>query len=392
MKVTVNKYLNARMAEPRTTAPNPYYHEPGTVLEIDRIVSGTVIEGNAIWYHSAEDDHYYWSGGFYERKFILADTHLHSFKPDEQVQILNTAISALETELKAKTPGYQGIGIGYKNDNPALGLALIIFVDQSISAQSISNDTEHRGIWVPVVTSPVSAIKHQLAWDEFPLKMGGSITRPDEKGHGSRGLLFQKMEQGKLNHERIYLLTCCHVLFYSRIEKGKGYSYSDTGEGLKACMPYTNNSGDSPPPITEAEYNQSYDYAMVDVTEWYNDKDIQFVVDKDNKVPGDAYTRIELSARPGMKVTAFGSVSGKQVSEITHINVTVTIADKNMVFRNVWKARKLSQGGDSGAPVINTEDGNRVVGYIIAGNDEYSVIMPLDNIIYNKNYRLLKHK
>ncbi|MBL4668142.1 MAG: S8/S53 family peptidase, partial [Flavobacteriales bacterium] len=63
MKVTVTKFLNVRVGEPRVNAPNYQYLAPGSILEIDgNVYEGDTYEGNNKWYKD-EAGNYYWSGG-----------------------------------------------------------------------------------------------------------------------------------------------------------------------------------------------------------------------------------------------------------------------------------------------------------------------------------------
>ena len=385
MKLTVNNYLNARTGAASTSAPNPYYHEPGKVLEVDSVTTGTCIDGNAIWYHCAEDDHYYWSGGFTEKDFRIDGTHLHSFEHGQQVEILSSIQQAKEQGLKKDALQYLGTGIGYKNDDKELGLALILFVKEKDAQGTIPKEIDYCGIRIPTDVKPISFTTHHLNWDNFPLKMGGSINRPGEAGHGSRGVLLYKVDNGIENKDRVYLLTCYHVLFYSLIQKGQSSSYSGNRQE-KAYIPEGNNK--NPPVIIEGRYDNHYDYAILEVTDWHKTLNIKNQIDEPPATFNGMYTLSELAEKINADVKAYGSVSGMRKNKISHVNVSVTMEDTQMEFHNVIMANKLSTNGDSGGPVVDTN--NKLVGYIIGGNELHSFIMPLDDIVYNKNYTILQ--
>ncbi|WP_303315278.1 S8 family serine peptidase [Flavivirga abyssicola] len=69
MKVTVSKYLNVRVGEPRLDAPNYQYLAPGSILEVDgKLYNGQDYEGNSLWYKDLAGN-YYWSGGILDPSF-----------------------------------------------------------------------------------------------------------------------------------------------------------------------------------------------------------------------------------------------------------------------------------------------------------------------------------
>lgn len=63
MKLTVNKYLNARIGEATTNAACQLYKSPGDTIDVEDVLVGTEIDGNNIWYKNKEDGCFYWSGG-----------------------------------------------------------------------------------------------------------------------------------------------------------------------------------------------------------------------------------------------------------------------------------------------------------------------------------------
>jgi len=63
MKVTVTKYLNVRVGEPRLNAPCYQYLAPGSELEVeDRLYSGDLFDNSDQWLRD-EAGNYYWAGG-----------------------------------------------------------------------------------------------------------------------------------------------------------------------------------------------------------------------------------------------------------------------------------------------------------------------------------------
>lgn len=63
MKVTVTKYLNVRVGEPRLNAPNFQYLAPGSIIEVDgKLYQGDKYDGLDTWMKDEAGNHY-WSGG-----------------------------------------------------------------------------------------------------------------------------------------------------------------------------------------------------------------------------------------------------------------------------------------------------------------------------------------
>jgi hypothetical protein len=211
MKVTISKYLNARIGESSTHAACQFYQTPGKTIEIDDVLVGESIDGNSIWYHCKDDGCYYWAGGIAEESIGLQ-------------------IFAPPIELKSKPVDFQ-----YKLINNALSEFTRFFDQQNISAL-LPELVDGEVILVVCSNKPISSLPDVILFHGYlirvrrentriitphtpiqifqdvtePLVMGGSLAyvSADERKVptviGTRGLKLY------LNNTPV-LLTCYHV-------------------------------------------------------------------------------------------------------------------------------------------------------------------------------------
>lgn len=370
MKLTVNKYLNARQGAPSTAAPNPMYHHPGTILTIDKVHAGTAIQGNSIWYHCPDDGYFYWSGGFAETDFQLGATHLHDFTEEEQVRILLSVKTDTIHQLeKAIGDDYNGSGVSVDNNAPGK-YALIIFTTKDI--RHITH-VLFRGILVPVTTSTISDATLFTFWDtDSPLKMGGSIGRDGVQGHGSRTLKVKK-------DNVTYLLTCFHVLLKEYMHIGR-YKSTSQNPKLFAGYPFRNaQTSDLKYQIVDGIYNSGFDYAVALIPDYLTHSIENHVGKNDIKIK-ECYTYNEQIKSKGKKITVYGCMTEKKEGEIITPCADMKIKPNSFKTTNIIIADDIAQHGDSGAPVIDED--NRLVGYVIGGSkaSNQTYIMPFYKI------------
>jgi V8-like Glu-specific endopeptidase len=65
----------------------------------------------------------------------------------------------------------------------------------------------------------------------------------------------------------------------------------------------------------------------------------------------------------------------------------VVVGPRGQVFNNVILTEKISVPGDSGAPVVDKAT-NKLIGFIIGGNDECSAVLPFYNLFLNRNFEI----
>lgn len=110
MLLTVNKYLNIRQERPEVEAGEAGYLNPGDAIELDRVVVGSAVDGNAVWYRSRKG-YFYWSGGIAETEFENPGNPLDP-------ALLNALVADLRvthfSRYRKEIPGLVSLGAGYK--------------------------------------------------------------------------------------------------------------------------------------------------------------------------------------------------------------------------------------------------------------------------------------
>jgi len=65
----------------------------------------------------------------------------------------------------------------------------------------------------------------------------------------------------------------------------------------------------------------------------------------------------------------------------------VEIGPHRQKFNEIILTEKISVGGDSGAPVVEKRT-NRLIGFIIGGNDDCSAVLPCYNLFLNRDFEI----
>ena len=91
----------------------------------------------------------------------------------------------------------------------------------------------------------------------------------------------------------------------------------------------------------------------------------------------------------GTKVAACGRTSRRSDARVTGIGMVTIYGEEGPVeLTNMIMTSALSQAGDSGASVL-TEDG-RLVGYVYAGSNESTIVMPIKPVLDAVDVALLQ--
>jgi len=94
--------------------------------------------------------------------------------------------------------------------------------------------------------------------------------------------------------------------------------------------------------------------------------------------------RIEGVARvvPGESIKKSGRTSGLTEGKVQAIGVTIKVGiteEENGLFTDQVVSNILSQPGDSGSLIVNSE--KKAVGLLFAGSDKYTVFNCIDNVM-----------
>lgn len=386
MKLTVNKYLNARQGAPSTAAPNPMYHNPGTILTIDKVHAGTAIQGNSIWYHCPDDGYFYWSGGFAEDGFDL--------KPENKIIDIKDADPGLAKALvesvipkfiEKYSYSYSGVGSGDTNH----GLDIVISVadrkDLLLSQPKLQESIIFNGytIGVRVMEQEKFTADANIYSDQvLPLVMGGSVGNQATGATGTRGL---KLEYNK----ETVLLTCYHVAC-DNLLKNKITSYNNSDITVRLpSLKSGSGVGYFSGKVIAGQLGGYIDYALVRVTNDVITSNILTI-----GIPEAYYSALDSNdLSVGKTLKTFGCISRKSIGKITKAAVSssyVYVTYKHIGDLKVYgtiETEKISVEGDSGAVVV--DDSNKIVGIIIASNSTNSLVMPYYRLLNLHALKLL---
>lgn len=373
MKITVVKNLNARSA-PSTEAECASYKIPGDILDIDKIVSGTMIDGNYLWYHCVTDGCFYWSGGTAQTAELLDPRPVASpYTPEELLDIHLSAANELVPDFSAKMENFKGLAVGYKNADGAFSsdIALVFYVsDKNDAAEpAVPTSISYRGFQVMTDVRQMGDVKLQnwpvdIEPDNGPLYlMGGSISEIIDNRQdsvGTRSLLVTKKDQGV---DKIYLLTCYHVACSSLFENGQ-YDLNATGIQVAIPSKMVSPRFKSLPPASVAAggFGLSYDYALVAVDA------SQFSNNIPNYPFAGYYTldQIKNNFLNNKKLLKYGASTLEKTGTYRTYHSASTDLGGEITMSGVIETSCMSDKGDSGSPVIDP-DNNFLVGFIIAG-------------------------
>lgn len=384
MKVTVNKYLNARIGEASTNAACKFYHTPGDTIEIDDILVGTEIDGNSVWYHCKDDGCYYWSGGIENHNEILGERRDNkSFTQIEELGIYKSAVNELSIKFSKTVIGFKGIAAGYKEigGETQNDLSLIIYVDQKFTGpdkSTIPKEIDYKGFKLKTDVRPVGQIHFQSIFKDkvSPLTMGGSlaeVVKGSETSYGTRSLIVTK-------NKKDYLLTCFHVACNSLfLADETSLAKNSVFVNIPAISSKSNIQA-TQSKVTEGRIGSTYDYALIDA-------DLASLVNSmtdGTPFNNGYYTLFELEQnflknRSFMKLGATEPFKNEGAYKAYHASISI---GNNFTMSGLIEASNMSDHGDSGAPVIDKLT-NKLVGYIIGGSISSTYILPFARLEFS---------
>ena len=377
MKVTVNKYLNARIGNPSTTAACNFFQTPGNTIVIDKVVTGEELDGNSVWYHCEEDGCFYWSGGIEEVAFQLMP--LDQFGGDKN-GILAEAIKYLWNDWKRDIEGFNGAFTGDKiTGGNATGSKAIVFqvLVKSQDTQSIKNLIPAE-IFFKGFAIKTDVIQTTYATFEAACP-GDSISRIHEIDEN--GTVSLKVYRGRKEGDDYYLLTNYHVACFDLLRSNK--LIFSPGENVINRQVMVPRQAVDPAntefigALSEGRLSANYDIALI----LLNDKD-----EAANTVDGFTIREyIDVYDGPdnytGQNATLYGATSGRRTKPIIsiHSHQVFTYAGANKIeLVKLLQMERFSDAGDSGSPVLL---GRKIIGIHVGSDDKFSYAIPIKRIL-----------
>lgn len=373
MNITVNKYLNARVGKPSTSAPCPMYQEPGKILEIDQIVMGDTLDGNSIWYHCKQDSYYYWSGGIEEFDFSMENIELGD---DQSKILLGEAIKYYWDIWRKTIPGFTGVYPGEKNQ-------LVFQIrPEHIEDNKVPGKIKYRGLIAETETMQADYAKFEL------ICPGNSVSRITEIVEcGTVGLKVIRKEKDDTFD---YLLTNYHVAAFDLV-LNRQFSYRFPPDITNRQIMVPAQKFASPGQkfigaLYEGRLSPFFDVALIKL----NDGGFA-----SNKVDAFIITDfIDVIKNPslhiGKNATLYGGVSGERIGKIKSVHssqIFVYAGNNQIELVELIQIEKFSQGGDSGSPVVLDK---KIIGIHVGADDQFSYSIPIKRILDFFNLKISK--
>jgi hypothetical protein len=384
MKLLVLQHVNKRAGKPGTTGQMAGFLSPNDTVEVEDVVYGDVVDGNYLWY-KCKDGFYYCSGAFFNINFQLNNRRLGDFSAGQQMDILQMVFQEAASILKKDVKDYVGCGIGNKNFDNAQELSLLVYVKEKVDIAELNvkvlPEIYYRGIRILTDVMEVGTFHHNAVISKrnlensIPPPIGGGIKPHGKPGVGTRSLYVFKKNEDTIEH---FLLTCYHVLLDDLFPLA---TYE--GKWRHALFPVRDEQNeDDIYPVAKGEYSGTYDYAAVAISS----SDVS-----ENKVGdiviNDHVPFIELAALKDATVMAVGYISGLNEGKVLSVLNKVVVGKHDQEFNNVIITDKISEPGDSGAPVVDKKS-KRLIGFIIGGNNQKSVVLPFYNLFLNRGFKI----
>lgn len=337
MLLTVNKNLNIRIGSPSTSASCPGFLKPGDNIDLDTILPGNELDGNAIWYKSKKG-YYYWSGGVTEVDFEWPGIVLTS---ELRYAIVNDILHNYCSKYRKDIPGYIGCGAGTdENGNPVIK----ILVDKRKGEVAVSPFIVHKGVRLQTLLELVpTPVLHGF-------RPGDDVIGELKKGSAAVAVKFD-------GHSQRFLLGSYHVMASRQLKHNK--TIVDDKDNLSVTL--KNNSGGSIVlKVFEGEFSALYDYAIAvipDDINWHNKYEHISI--------SGAYTELDVRAAVGEFVKSLGAITQSRAQVLDGL-YEVTL--EGYSFKQVVRTQRLSVPGDSGAVVIGND--KRVIGIILGGDED----------------------
>lgn len=374
MKLTVNKYLNARVGSAATSAPCDFYQGPGNTITIDDILIGEEIDGNSIWYHSIDDGCFYWSGGIEELKFEFKT--LAAFNGNKST-IINEAIKFYWHEWKNNIPGFTGAFAGFRNDQDQSSDCIVF---QLSGSAVVPSKVLYKGFAIDTTIIQASFAKFEHA------SPGNSISRINEIDESGTATL--KVYRGKAEDDEYYMLTNYHVAAFDLLRAGQfTYKFPPDIVDRQVMIPrqaVDPSNSDFIGAFTEGRLSPNYDVALVllnDKSEASNRMDNFTIKDYIDVHDGT-------KSYVGKQVTLYGATSHQQTKNIisVHSHQLFSYSGNNKIdMLQLLQTEKYSEGGDSGSPVIMDK---KIVAIHIGSDDKFSYAIPIKRVLKFFNLKI----
>ena len=361
----------------------PYGYLPeGSVIEVEDILTGDKIDASCIWY-KATDGYFYWSGGFENVAFTFPgkEDMFMELSLEQQAEVVSEALDYYYELIEKKVPAFTGMSVTYKQSDSQFReyYALVIQVNKKNGAGEwqIPATLPYHGYLIP--TDVVEA------QPTFPVGLGQSISRKTMFSFGSAGFIATRQ-----NSRKKVLVTNYHVAFsdlMSNTPRRLAFSKDDPITHPEMVMPSSQTAGAAVfGRVIEGRLDSFNDIALIELD---NTETTTNTIEFIGPISGiRTLDEIKQGFHPDtITVQMFGAKSNFRQGFIHAFNARQPVnyldGDFVHVLKGLIQTTAMSQPGDSGSAVVDTA--NKLVGILVAGDDKFSYILPIENVLRNFN-------
>jgi hypothetical protein len=319
----------------------------------------------------------------------------------QQRKILNAAINEGSDTWRNTFKNYKGVSVGYKEVQDGKKrsytnqLAIRFNVSKkedfsTLATNRVPTSIFYKGYELPTDVVPAGVPESSSGEIDptlVPRPLGCSIGRNGTKDSGTLGVLMSRKVQGRKEY---YGMSCYHVLFPNELKSKTRIIESAADAHIQEPK-----SIDSPSIIDNRA--ASINIGTVHEGTFSNTLDVGFFKTTSEKisravfdfgVPESTYS-VTAEDELKLKLKFCGRTSG-----IVTDGTLITTTSKPVVryfdrfdheFSGFLQIRMIGKQGDSGAPIL-TQVTNRLVGIVVAVDEEYVYGLPVQHVINNFPY------
>jgi len=302
--------------------------------------------------------------------------------------------SAAKTFLKKKNVVGTGIGEKWVNGKPTGEQAILVFVEQKISASSVINKFSANDIipdhidGVPTDVIEVGIIKKQAFKSKVrPIKPGYSIGHKNITAGTTGGIFLDA-------HDDTVILSNNHVLANENNCRLGDLIYQPGPIDTRANKTYR----DWPNPVSKLPYVGTLKkYVRLNKTNNYQDSAIAKIHDKliNDGLVSDVYPVINKrltgfgDAKVGTQTQKCGRTTGYTTGRVLglHSDFSIQYDFGTAKFKDCVVLSNMSKGGDSGSIICDMN--MKAVALLFAGSDRVTIANPMDIVQEHYGLKLL---
>lgn len=364
MHKMTNTYLNVRIGAASTSAPCREYLAPSMAVEVTAAVTGTMIDGNNIWFRD-DRNNYYWSGGFESNSF--SERLIYHLRDEPLTRFMTPE------DLACLTPqqGVQGIGWGMEEDQCFISL-FYSGADASHLPKflTIVVDGDQRRLPVRVRATTIFSI-HSTIQPSDTLKNSLPLKGADGTiNTGSMGYFVKRKHD--LN---TYAITCYHVV------RSHWNAFDMEMPGSQDFRVLQNADGSPVGNVIDGFIDEEIDAALIALDEAVTPN---LMIPLIGHVTGPRDLTC-LDIKNKLPVFMYGSQSTFQSGRCTEImkQAIINYGTASRTLQNLIVVENdghaISQGGDSGSWVV--DERNAAIGMVVGGGDAFTLVIPISRIL-----------